>query len=395
MNILHVNLAMGYTEGMNYQENCVSRFHAQEGHTVSILTTQYCFTEGVWGPCQTSFDYINPDGVHIIRLPFKYKLPYKVNKNIGYFAGTMEWLEKLQPDVICVHNFQFQDLRTIADYVKDHPSVRMYIDNHADFSNSARNWFTRNTLYRFWWKPCAQYAAPQTEKFFGVMPSRVDFMVNIYGIDRKRCELLYMGADDSDVDWALDLERRKAFREKYHITEDEFLIMTGGKIDSFKTQTMLLMQAVQNIDHPKIRMILFGSIDQAYQEQVDQLCDGTKIQYIGWAKDRQSYEFFAAADLVVFPGRHSVYWEQVVALGVPMVCKYWEGTTHVDIGGNVRFLYHDSVEEIQTILEELLQNPSLYQSMKKEAMGEGRNDFLYSVISRKAIGERIYDTTTV
>ena len=55
--------------------------------------------------------------------------------------------------------------------------------------------------------------------------------------------------------------------------------------------------------------------------------------------DFQSYNLFSAADLVVFPGRHSVYWEQVVAIGTPMVVKYWDGTTHIDIGGNCMYLY--------------------------------------------------------
>ncbi|MEI3418815.1 MAG: hypothetical protein V8Q86_09895 [Blautia sp.] len=40
---------------------------------------------------------------------------------------------------------------------------------------------------------------PYTEKFFGVMPSRVDFLSDIYGIDKKKCGLLVMGADDDAV----------------------------------------------------------------------------------------------------------------------------------------------------------------------------------------------------
>ena len=32
-----------------------------------------------------------------------------------------------------------------------------------------------------------------------------------------------------------------------------------------------------------------------------------------------------------------------------MIVKYWEGTTHVDIGGNCEFIYKDSVEEIRNI----------------------------------------------
>ena len=64
------------------------------------------------------------------------------------------------------------------------------------------------------------------------MPSRVDFMVDIYGIDRNRCELLFMGAEDEYVESARRPEKRSEIRERFGIKPDEFLVMTGGKIDA-------------------------------------------------------------------------------------------------------------------------------------------------------------------
>ena len=72
-------------------------------------------------------------------------------------------------------------------------------------------------------------------------------------------------------------------------------------------------------------------------------------------------------------------------MGIPMICKYWEGTTHVDVGGNVIFLKQDSVEEIQSILQYLLTNPGEYQKMLDVACGKGKEKFSYKEISRKAI----------
>ena len=41
-----------------------------------------------------------------------------------------------------------------------------------------------------------------------------------------------------------------------------------------------------------------------------------------------------------------MFWEQVVAQGIPMVVKYWEGNLHIDFSkGNVEFLYNDSEEK--------------------------------------------------
>ncbi|MBQ9991373.1 MAG: glycosyltransferase family 4 protein [Lachnospiraceae bacterium] len=386
MKIVHICLAGGYTEGLNYQENIIIKYQAMDGHEVSLITTDYCFTEGVWGLCQTESDYINPQGVRIIRLPFACPLPYNFNRHIGIFKGTYRLLEELQPDTIFVHNVQFQDLRTIVRYKKKHREVKIYVDNHSDFSNSARNWFTRNTLYRFWWKPCAKAMEPWAEVFWGVMPSRVDFLQNIYGISKQKTDLLVMGADDESVERASDPKVRKSIREKYGINERDFLLVTGGKIDAFKTQTLLLQEAVGEIEDPEIKLLIFGSVDEELKEKLLSLCDEQKVRYIGWAKGEEAYSYVAAADLVVFPGRHSVYWEQVVAQGIPMICKYWEGTTHVDIGGNVEFLREDSVDLIKKTLLKIRNHPDQYEKMLKAAQGPGKEDFSYKTIARKSVG---------
>ena len=69
-----------------------------------------------------------------------------------------------------------------------------------------------------------------------------------------------------------------------------------------------------------------------------------------------------------------------------MVCKYWEGTTHVDIGGNVEFLYQDSAEEIKKKLLELVGDPSKYNAMKKAAGRDGKEAFSYRAIARRSVG---------
>lgn len=53
MKIVHVCLSMGYTEGLNYQENVIIKYQAGDGHDVTLITTDHCFHEGEWGLCQT------------------------------------------------------------------------------------------------------------------------------------------------------------------------------------------------------------------------------------------------------------------------------------------------------------------------------------------------------
>ena len=145
------------------------------------------------------------------------------------------------------------------------------------------------------------------------------------------------------------------------------------------------MDAVAKIDNPQIKIIVFGSVTKDLQEQVNKRCIENKILYVGWVKSADSYKYFAAADLVVFPGRHSVFWEQVAGLGIPMICKYWEGTTHVDLGGNVEFLKEDSVSEIKEKIEELIDNREKYNQMKMIAEEKGMTVFSYREIAKSAL----------
>lgn len=84
---------------------------------------------------------------------------------------------------------------------------------------------------------------------------------------------------------------------------------------------------------------------------------------------------FSAANLGVFLGTHSVFWEQTVAQGTPLVVKYWQGMTHIDIGGNCVFLYKDSTEEIVKIIEKFINEPISYKLLFDKAQEKSKDYF--------------------
>ena len=381
MKILHIMLGNFYIDNYSYQENYLPKYHKRMGHEVEIVASLFTFDEngkGAWLPKRDT--YISEHGIPVTRLSFADR---PMAKRFRWYQGLEEQLERIAPELSFIHGVQFMDIDIVIKYLKAHPDVKVYADNHSDFSNSATNWLSKNVLHKVFWRRCAQKINPYVTRFYGVLPARVDFLANMYGLPREKIELLIMGADDEMVEAAADPEIRKNIREKYGIAEDDFLIMTGGKIDGFKTQTLLLMEAVQKLNNPKVKLIVFGSVTPELKEQVNALADGEKVQYIGWIQAKDSYQYFAACDLAVFPGRHSVFWEQVAAQGIPLLCKRWDGTTHVDICGNTIFLERDSVEEITENLEKIL-NPVNYAKLKAAAV-EASDQFLYSKIAQRSI----------
>lgn len=384
MNIVHICLTGGYTERFTYQENYLTKYHSRMGNKVTLITTQYCWHKDNWGKCLDT-NYQNQDGTEIIRIPYKYNISYKINTYIGRFVGLYDLLENIKPHLIFIHNLQFNDIDQIVKYKKKHNNIKIVVDNHSDFSNSARNWITLNVLYKLYWRRNARKIKDYAEHFYGVLPARVEFLEKIYKLPGNKCELLVMGSDDEEVERVGQPENQKKVRRNLGIVDTDFVIVTGGKIDAWKKQTLTLMRAVKELKEETIKLIVFGNVANEIKEEFDKLCDENRVKYVGWANASKSYDFFSVADLVVFPGRHSVYWEEVAGLGIPMVCKYWPGTTHVDLGGNVIFLKEDSVEEIKKAILDIFNSPDKYKEMKRIAEEKGMEVFSYRKISQKAI----------
>lgn len=436
--ILHIMLTGPVTDGWSYQDNLLTKYQRRLGHEVTMITSQWIWGEdGKLAKCRKT-DYRNENDVKVIRLPIHGKDRW--GRKFKTFEGLYEKMAAEEPDILFVHNVCFPDMDVVVDYIRSRRKqeknekplsqssqipLRVYVDNHSDFSNSGTNWISRNILHKILWKRKAKKIEPYTTKFYGVMPARVEWLVEMYGLPKDKCELLVMGADDDGITKAIESNAGKRIREQYNIAEDDFLIVTGGKIDRAKRQTLLLMEAVRNIAEKqedmqkeaasnkaseisgiresdlagnkaasdtakriskKIRLLVFGSVAGELGDELEKLADGNIVQYIGWIAAEESYDYFSAADLVVFPGRHSVYWEQVVGMGIPMLCKYWEGTTHVDIGGNVRFLTEDSVSCIESSLLELLDDGGKeYRKMKAAANSDRKKEFSYLQIARNCI----------
>jgi len=384
MKILHLCLSCFYIDNYSYQENMLPKYHLKMGHDVSIIASLITFDENGKGTyLERPSNYINEYGIPVYRIDYRSFLK-PLQKILRRYIDTYKLIEKNQPDIIFIHGCQFMDIKQVVKYVKNHPNIKIYVDNHADFSNSASNWLSKNILHKIIWRHYAKTIEPYTTKFYGVLPARVDFLVNTYKLPANKVDLLVMGADDEKVVEAKNQIISGEIRERYNIKETDFLIMTGGKIDHNKPQTFLLMEAIKNMNRENVKLIVFGTVTPEYLDELrSSICEN--VIFIGWIDSKETYKYFNTADLVVFPGKHSVFWEQVIGLGKPCVFKYMEGFTHIDLNGNCQFLYEDTVEEIIKVITSIVDNKESFREMEKIAMERGMEHFSYNKISIKSI----------
>lgn len=384
MKIVHLCLACFYIEGMEYQENVLPRKHRQLGHDVEVITSQFCF-DNKGNVCDREVgEYVNKDDVKVTVIPYNTKFG-KYAKNYRIYVNLYKELEKAKPDVIMCHGAQFNSVGQLIKYLKKHKSVKFYADNHGDYGNAPINTWKRKLMQRYLWGRQYRKLAPYSQRIWGTLPARVKYLEDVYRVNPDKVGLLVMGGDVEQVSLEERKEIRARVREKYGIGDTAFLVTTGGKIDS-KKNIHLLMEAVSRIKNKNVELVVFGEPKEDIRADIESLASADNIKMIGWLTPKECYDLFYAADLAVFPGTHSVLWENACACGVPGLFRAIEGAGHVDMGGSCQFLYEDDADEMEKQLLSIVENPELYNNMRRVAIEKGYDNFSYMAIAKKAIG---------
>lgn len=383
MKVLHICLAAFYVDNYSYQENILPRMHKELGYEVKIVASTETYVDKLkLGYVQPS-QYINSDGIQVSRIPYVKWIPKVLVHKLRVYKNLKSELMSFSPDVIFLHDAQFISIKTICNYLKKNNNVRVYVDSHTDYINSANGFFSKQILHKIIYRKCLKKIDPFTIKFYGTLPVRCDFLHDVYKIPIEKIEFLPMGADDLFVDKYNNKEISKIEREKYGLSLDDIVLVTGGKIDRNKSEVLDLMRVINDYGK-KLKLLVFGSVDKELIDDFNNLCCDNVI-YLGWANNEDSYRFFSIADCVIFPSTHSVYWEQAVGLGKPILVRKWEKIDHLDFGGNLIYIEKGDYESIKEAID-LLLNENTLEEMTKKA-NEVSVNFRYKNIALHCIKE--------
>ena len=390
--IVHIMICAWYKEGFSYQENILPLKHQELGLDVHIITYNQGGEASYTAVGNPPITYTNSNGipVHILLKRSNVFLD-KIIPQLFMLqtCGLYEKLEELQPDIIFVHGIPGLDHLLVTKYVKNHPHVRLYADNHADYYNTPFNNLYGTIRHKILGRYIARKMALRGRMLWGVSPWRVHSLQHIYGVPAHKVQLLVMGGDEKKILWNKKDEIRTVIRKKYNIPHDAFLIITGGKIDKAKN-IHTLTQVVKKLQHLNIYLLVFGRFEADMNPYID-CFHGNNIVVTGWIESEKAYDLFLASDLAVFPGTHSVLWEQSCASGLPGIFKKWDnGFDHIDIGGNCILLDNVSEDSLfRAILE--LHNTDGYKHMKHIAETIAREKFSYMSIAKRAIEYSTYE----
>lgn len=381
MRILHVCLAAFYIDKYSYQENVLPRMHKKQGHEVQILASTETFVDGIKLGYIKPTEYLNEDDILVTRLPYARWMPHKVAVKLRIYPSVYNYLLKFKPDIIFLHDVQFLSIRQFVNYAKKN-KTRIIADGHADFGNSAKTRLSK-ILHKYIYAPSIRRAEPYIEHFYGTLPARVEFFKEVYKLPSNKVDFLPMGVDDELVNKYVNKHTRTEIRKSIGVSMDDTLLIVGGKLDANKENILDVLEIVEESERSDLKIVFFGSVLETYRERFEKACQSDKVINVGWLTPKDFYQYIAASDLAVFPGLHSVLWEEVVGIGIPCLFRDMPGVHHVNVNGNCRFVATVTKESLRHAILEITE-PDVLADMKYRAV-KVRDQFRYSDIAKRAI----------
>ncbi len=304
MKVLHCCLSNFYIDGYNYQENMLVREHVRAGHEVLVLAS----TENY--DAQGKLTYTAPeryrggDGAEVLRLQYRRLGPHALMKKIRAYPGVYKNLCAFKPDVILFHGTCAWELLTVLRYKKSNPSVKLYVDSHEDFNNSARSFLSKNILHRLFYRPIFRKSIPQVEKVLCISTETIDFISGFYGCPKDKLEYFPLGGRIFDD--ATHEAHRVAIRMRYGIPLGALVFLQSGKFDS-KKKLVEALEAFQQLPQLENVQYLIAGVLQAdvKAEVAALLVKDERIRFLGWKDAQELMQLLCAADVYVQPGSQS------------------------------------------------------------------------------------------
>lgn len=304
MKILHCCLSCFYIDNYNYQENLLVREHVNAGHEVVVLASLENYNEQGQLVYGTPTRYKGSDGAEVLRLPYRNIGPHVLQKKIRAYPRVYQHLRAIRPDIILFHGACAWELLTILRYKKNHPTVKLYVDSHEDFNNSARSFISKNILHRLFYRPIFLKSVPHVEKVLCISKETAVFIEQFYKCPSEKIEYFPLGGFIFDD--ATYLANRLKVRQEHGISPETLVFFQSGKFDK-KKKLELALRVFQKLPRREnVRYLIAGVLQEEIKTEVEALVgEDDRIVFLGWKSGQALTELLCAADVYVQPGSQS------------------------------------------------------------------------------------------
>ena len=377
MKILHVCLASSFTEGLTYQDNMLADQNVADGHEVMVISDCTCFENGKIVPTPP-LDRILSNRVRLVRLPFDFILTNFFSNKLRKTKLLRPLIEQFTPDVIFFHGCAGWELFTVSKYKKANPSVKLYVDSHEDYNNSARNWLSRNILHRLIYRPIIRNAYSYLDRLLYISEETKDFLLGLYKLPNTKLEFYPLGGiihSPNEIE-----SKREEKRKELELSNKDILLCHSGKLDASK-RTKDILLALSIVSSKQVKLIIIGNIPDEMKPVLEpMIAADARIKFLGWKTGDELLDYLCACDIYVQPGSQSATMQNAICCGAPIILYPYKSHKSF-IKGNGWFA--ETTADMTTIFSEVVADPAILEEKRKNSFSLAHEFLDYSRLAAR------------
>lgn len=380
MKVAHLCLSCFYIDGYAYQENQLVAEHVRLGHDVHVIASTESYDNNAQLVYVSSGAYNGTDGAKVIRIPYRFNVLPRLARKIRAYVGLDALLRELQPEVILFHGLASWELLTVAAYVKRNRGVKLFVDCHEDFNNSAMSWASRELLHKRFYKLIFQHCINQISEVLCVTVESFDFAIDFYGSDRAKTRMYPLGGviEPGEV----NARRRGDFRSRHGFTDADLVITQTGKLDPTKRLTSAL-HAFRANPSPILKFVIAGRMtDEVKAECLPLIEADARIIDLGWQSTDELRTVLAGSDFFLQPFGQTVTTQMAMCHGCVILAQ--DLPSHRWLIGDNGMLFKDA-EELDATFRWVVENQEKVTQLRQATMRFAEDNLDYRKLALQIV----------
>lgn len=382
MKIAHICLSCFYIDDRAYQENELVLEHHKQGHDVLVIASTHVRDSNDKGMSVPPQSYTNQQGINVVRVAYNNLVPRQFAEKIRAHKGVYQLLDDFSPDVILFHGMCGWELLTVALYRKNNPRIKLFVDTHTDFINSAKSFLSKWILHALYYKPIVHLCLPYIEKILCISVPTKKFASDFYRISVDKLEFYPLGGHVYKGDEYRSV--RKSARTALGLDDNQICFIQSGK-QSLDKKLIETLTAFSRSRDSKFKLFIVGTLLDDVRERANELIDeDSRVFFLGWKKPEELRELLCAADVFLQPGSQSSTMQTSLCCYCVPVLSNIEG--HEIYTKNNGWMVSD-LQDLEQVFEEISSGAADLNAMKNMSENLAKNMLDYSVLARRILQE--------
>ena len=269
------------------------------------------------------------------------------------------------------------ELITVVKYIRKHPNVKLYVDSHEDFNNSATNFISKHLLHELFYCNVIRKCLPYINKVFYITDETRIFISKEYKIPDDVMEFYPLGGEIIPINEKL--EWRHKVREELGVDDSTLILMHSGKLDELK-RTNIIIEGLNRVQSNKVLLLIAGTIPPENAQLKEMISNNNRIKWLGWQNAEEMRHYLCASDVYVQPGSQSATAQNAMCCGVPVML--YPHKSYVELcRDNVLWIKDDI--DICNAISRLLNEPLLLEKLGDASMELAKNVLDYNMLAER------------